>query len=167
VSTDDLLVCDDVSPAAWIGTRLTGAIGTVTGTVPAGFDAYVRICHPAWDGDGHWASWSRVAEATGRRAHALMQWHAVVGSPDHDNMEGSLWPGDDPERGNVVPRVLGPATPEPPTIATSACGTATGRFTAALRWASSPLGPSAIPIPHPLPSAAPANRYRRRSPPTS
>jgi len=87
---------------------LTGAVGTVTGTVPAGFDAYVRICHPAWDGDGHWASWSRVAEATGRRAHALMQWHAVVGSRDHDNMEGSLWPGDDPERGNVAPHVLGP-----------------------------------------------------------
>ncbi len=88
-----------MTAAAWIGPRLTGAIGTVTGTVPAGFDAYVRICHPAGDGDGHWVPWSRVAETTGRRAHPLMQWHAVVGSPDYDNMEGSLWPGDDPDRG--------------------------------------------------------------------
>ncbi|MGI9079561.1 MAG: hypothetical protein ACR2GF_01840 [Acidimicrobiales bacterium] len=48
-----------------------------------------------------------MAEATGRRAHPLMQWHAVVGTPDYLNMERSLWPGDDPERGNVVPQVLG------------------------------------------------------------
>ncbi|HEX3394170.1 MAG TPA: hypothetical protein VHS52_06550 [Acidimicrobiales bacterium] len=108
MSTEEARVCDDVSPAEWIGPRLTGAIGTVTATVPAGFDAYIRICHPARDDDGHWASWSRVAETTGRRPHPLMQWHAVVGTADCYNMEGSLWPGDDPERGNVVPRVLGP-----------------------------------------------------------
>lgn len=108
VSNQDPRVCDDVTAAAWIGPRLTGAIGTVTGTVPAGFAAYARICHPARDGDGYSVPWPRVAEATGRRAHPLMQWHAVVGSPDHDNMKGSRWPGDNPIRGNLAPEVLGP-----------------------------------------------------------
>jgi hypothetical protein len=37
-----------------------------------------------------------------------MQWHALVGSPDPLSMRGSLWPGSDPERGNLVPEVLGP-----------------------------------------------------------
>jgi hypothetical protein len=30
-----------------------------------------------------------------------MQWHALVGSPDYLNFKGSLWPGEDPERGNL------------------------------------------------------------------
>jgi hypothetical protein len=35
----------DGSPADWLAPRLTGASGTVTGTVPAGYDAYARIFH--------------------------------------------------------------------------------------------------------------------------
>jgi hypothetical protein len=35
-----------------------------------------------------------------------MQWHAVVGSPDPLNMTGSLWLGDDPDRGNLAPLAL-------------------------------------------------------------
>jgi hypothetical protein len=35
-----------------------------------------------------------------------MQWHTLVGSADALNMTGSLWPGDNPRRGHLVPEVL-------------------------------------------------------------
>jgi hypothetical protein len=103
-----LRVCDDVSPGAWIATRLTGEIGTVTGTVPSGYPAYVRICHPAPDQGRAPVSWAEVARTTGRQVHPLMQWHALVGSRDHLNMRGSLWRGGNPKRGDLAPEVLGP-----------------------------------------------------------
>ena len=106
--TEELRVSENVSAAAWIGPRLGGAFGAVTRTVPDCYPAYVRICHPAVDRDGGRATWSRVAQATGRQAHPVMQWHALVGSADPINMDGSLWPGDDPEQGNLEPEVLGP-----------------------------------------------------------
>ena len=98
-----LRVTEDASAGAWLAPRLHGHFGAVTLSVPSGYAAYARICHPVTDRDGRSASWSQVAAATGRRAHALMQWHAVVGSPDSLNFTGSLWPGGDPERGNLAP----------------------------------------------------------------
>jgi hypothetical protein len=106
--TEDLRVSEDISAAAWIAPRLSGAFGAVTRTVPSGYPSYVRICHPAAERDGSRASWSRVAQATGRQTHPLMQWHALVGSPDPLNLRGSLWRGRDPERGNLIPEILGP-----------------------------------------------------------
>jgi hypothetical protein len=101
-----LRVSDDVAAAAWIASRLEGRFGAVTRTVPSGFAAYARICHPATDRAGRLTTWPEVATRTGRQAHPLMQWHALVGSADPLNVTGSLWPGDDPQRGNLVPEVL-------------------------------------------------------------
>ena len=101
-----LRVGDDVSTAAWIASRFEGRVGAVTRTVPSGFAAYARICHPATDRAGRLATWPEVARHTGRQAHPLMQWHALVGSADPINASGSRWPGDDPRRGHVVPEVL-------------------------------------------------------------
>jgi hypothetical protein len=107
--SEELQVSDDVSPAGWIAPRLAGGgFGAVTRTVPSGYSAYARICHPAVDRGGRLVAWSEVARATGRQTHPVMQWHALVGSADYLNMQGSLWPGSDPERGNLVPEVLGP-----------------------------------------------------------
>ncbi len=106
--TDELRVSNDVSAAEWLAPRLGGEFGAVTRAVPSGYPAYVRICHPAADGGGASVTWPEVANATGRRAHALMQWHALVGSPDPFNFTGSLWPGREPETGNLAPDVLGP-----------------------------------------------------------
>jgi len=106
VWTDELQVRDDASAAEWIAPRLVGEFGAVTLAVPSGYPAYVRICHPATGPGGAFVSWPEVAKATGRRAHALMQWHALVGSTDHLNFKGSVWPGGDPERGNLAPEVL-------------------------------------------------------------
>ena len=91
---------DDVSPAEWIAPRLTGGFGAVTRTVPCGYPAYARICHPAGARDGGLATWSEVAQATGRQTHPVMQWHALVVSADHLNANGSVWPGHNPEQGN-------------------------------------------------------------------
>lgn len=102
----DLRVSDDVSAGAWIAPRLGGRFGAVTRTLPSGFAAYARVCHPATGGEGRLVTWPEVAEQTGREAHPVMQWHALVGSTDALNMTGSLWPGADPCRGNVVPDVL-------------------------------------------------------------
>ncbi len=101
-----LRVSDDVSAGTWIGSRLVGRFGAVTRAVPRGFASYARICHPATDDAGRRATWSEVARQTGRQAHPLMQWHALVGSADPLNMTGSLWPGRDPHRGDLVPEVL-------------------------------------------------------------
>jgi hypothetical protein len=35
-----------------------------------------------------------------------MQWHALVGSTDYLNMTGSLWPGNNPDRGELTPPIL-------------------------------------------------------------
>jgi hypothetical protein len=102
----DLRVSLDVSPAAWIAPDLGGEFGAVGRTVPRGYAAYARICHPATDPEGRPVSWSEVAAATGRQAHHLMQWHAVVGSRDSLNLAGSLWRGSNPQRGNLEPEVL-------------------------------------------------------------
>jgi hypothetical protein len=96
----------DPSSAAWVAPRLTGKSGTVAGSVPSGYPAYARICHPAVDREGRRVSWAEVAGATGRCVHPLMQWHALVGSPDYLNMRGSMWSGEDPDRGNLMPEVL-------------------------------------------------------------
>jgi hypothetical protein len=97
MTNSDIVPGEDVSAAGWIAPRLDGPFGTVTRTVPSGFPAYVRICHPAVGVDGRLATWSEVVQTTGRRAHPLMQWSAMTG-----------WPGNDPERGHLVPAVLGP-----------------------------------------------------------
>jgi hypothetical protein len=101
VLADELEVVEDASPGEWIAPRLGGEFGAVTLAVPSGYAAYARICHPATEGGDAPVTWSQVASATGRTAHPLMQWHALVGSPDYLNFKGSLWPGGDPERGNL------------------------------------------------------------------
>jgi hypothetical protein len=102
-----LRVIHDLSPTHWIAPSLGGEFGAVTLEVPSGYAAYVRICHPASDRQGNPRMWSEVARATGRTPHRLMQWHALVGTPDYLNMRGSLWEGANPHRGNLAPQPLG------------------------------------------------------------
>ena len=99
--TGNLSFCHDTSPGAWIDPLLGGEFGAVTLQVPRCFAAYARICHPARDANDMPVDWATVARATGRTPHALMQWHALVGSPDPFNFTGSLWPGQEPDRGNL------------------------------------------------------------------
>jgi hypothetical protein len=107
-SSPTLRVSNDISAAAWIPPRLSGESGAVTRTVPSGYPAYARICHPAADREDTSVTWKQVAQATGHKTHPLMQWHALAGSPDPLNLCGWLWPGSDPQRGHLGPELLGP-----------------------------------------------------------
>ncbi len=106
MASGNLNITESALAGDWIAPRLRGDFGAVTLAVPSGYAAYVRICHPATDTQNHAVSWSEVARATGRVAHPLMQWHALVGSPDCSKFKGSLWPGGNPERGDLAPRQL-------------------------------------------------------------
>jgi hypothetical protein len=106
VTSEGIEVVADGTGAEWIAPRLGGGPAGISWTVPAGYECYARICHPVEDGHGEWVDWNTVAQATGRRAHPLMQWHVLVGSADPLNMRGSLWPGGNPQRGNLHPDAL-------------------------------------------------------------
>ncbi|CAN5300033.1 hypothetical protein BH20ACT5_BH20ACT5_01540 [soil metagenome] len=96
----------DVSPAQWLAPRLSGRFGAVTRQVPAGYPAYARVFHPAHDEHGEPVSWAHVAEVTSRQVHPTMQWHALIGSADSANPASDLWPGDNPEIGNLAAQPL-------------------------------------------------------------
>jgi hypothetical protein len=78
---DALTASDEVRAADWIRDRLHPFGQDVGSVVPAGFEAYARIFHPAWryvDGDKIEVRWSDVAAASGRTVHAKMQFHSIA-----------------------------------------------------------------------------------------
>jgi len=87
----------DPSRANWVAERLTGEIGTVTGTVPAGFPSYARILHPVGE-DGSSTTWADVAAAAGTRVHPLVQWHKAA--PRRPGKQ-AWWSDLGPEEGNL------------------------------------------------------------------
>jgi hypothetical protein len=70
---------------AWILQRLHPFAQDVGSVVPAGFEAYARIFHPAASPDGP-MRWSEVAGRFGRTVHPRMQF---------DNISDGAWPWDD------------------------------------------------------------------------
>jgi hypothetical protein len=67
-----LWISDDVAQADWIAAGLTCPPGPVTGSVPGGYPAYVRLCHPSESGERTF-TWSEVADAIG----AALSWAAT------------------------------------------------------------------------------------------
>ena len=106
MSSDRLVQTDDLSAAAWIAPRLGAFASGVRGVIPAGFEAYARILHPADSADDP-VRWSVVAAACGKVAHPLMQFHALVGatSPTADVKTGP-WRGSPPDAGDLEPDSL-------------------------------------------------------------
>lgn len=97
---------DDVSPGAWIApaVRPFGA-HEVGSLVPRGFDAYVRVFHPAvhYVGDDDVdVRWADVAGANGTVAHPAMEWASITGSMDffEDDDQSPLWE-QAPARGHL------------------------------------------------------------------
>jgi len=86
---------EDVSPAAWVVDRIHPLGEGVRSLVPEGFEAYVRIFHPAHNVTAEverTVRWAEIAEAHGRQAHPEMQFPYVVGEWPHRNLPaGSLW----------------------------------------------------------------------------
>lgn len=94
MQSDDLKTVDGTAAGAWIKPRLGGRFGAVTLQVPKGFEAYARVFHPATDPTGSPISWAEVAKACGTIPHQEMQWHAILGLSDADELRGSYGPGD-------------------------------------------------------------------------
>ncbi len=78
--------------ADWIGDRLAPFGSGVTAIVPGGFEAYVRIFHPATGLNDEPIRWADVAAKSGRTMHRLAQFHAI----------------NRPELSDVDPNVNGP-----------------------------------------------------------
>lgn len=102
--TDEVRVLDDVSPAQWLESRITGPAGTVTGVVPAGYPAYARVLHPVVTHDGVTApmTWTHVADALGRAVVPTVRWHELIGAPDRWTRTSAVWSGERPEWGNLA-----------------------------------------------------------------
>jgi len=97
---------DDLSAAGWIAPRLGTFASGVRGVIPAGFEAYARILHPADSADEH-VRWSDVAAACGKVAHALMQFHTLVGvGPNEYDVDSAAWTGSVPDQGDLEPESL-------------------------------------------------------------
>ncbi|MFF8990397.1 hypothetical protein ACF09H_10715 [Streptomyces sp. NPDC014983] len=101
---------DDLSPALRLTRRAPGpaAFGTVAGVCAPGFDAYVRILHPAGLGERP-VRWSTVAAAHGTRVTPGTRWYDVVGKgPDYLNAAEYGMPGvwdEHPWEGPTPPAV--------------------------------------------------------------
>jgi len=88
VGWEELTPSEEVEAAGWIGERLHRFAQDVGSVVPSGFEAYVRIFHPAWRLAGTKeveVRWSDVAEWGGRIVHPEMQFHSIsVPLPDRE-----------------------------------------------------------------------------------
>lgn len=102
---DGLHAAPSLDPADWLVDE-TGRMGyRVSSLVPEGFDAYVRILHPAdgellESGQHRRIAWRQVAEAHGKEIHPEVDWEDLVGHLHGDGESDEPWPyiGSLPER---------------------------------------------------------------------
>jgi hypothetical protein len=112
VELGGLPVETDVSRGVWISSgRRRGEPGTVGSLVPAVFEAYARILHPAvrYAGDDDVeVSWAEVAAHNGTVAHPLMQWASITRSWDFTSSDSQppVW-DDSPSEGHLAVPVAG------------------------------------------------------------
>lgn len=104
-----LRITDGAAASAWIRPRLSGEFTTVTSAVPEGFEAYARVFHPARDAEGNDLRWREAAKAFGTTPHRQMQWHAIRGLAQADELQECRgdepthppWDGSDPGVGSM------------------------------------------------------------------
>ncbi|WP_030815739.1 hypothetical protein [Streptomyces sp. NRRL F-2799] len=100
----------DLAPARWLTERFLGCDHscTVAGISVPGFDAYVRILHPA-SLEERPVRWRDVAEAQGRTVGSNPGWHEVIGMErDCQNASEYGLPGvwdEHPAEGPTAPAV--------------------------------------------------------------
>lgn len=83
---------EDASPAGWVVDSLTTFGTNVVGLVPARFEAYARVFHPAWLGrqDGRQVTWREIADGNGKTPHAGMQFRSIVPDGSFDRAGNCL-----------------------------------------------------------------------------
>jgi hypothetical protein len=93
---------DDVSVGVWVSSaRRHGSPGTLASILPAVFEAYARILHPAvrYAGDDDIeVPWAEVAAHNGTVAHPLMQWLRITHGPV--DSQPPVW-DDGPSEGHL------------------------------------------------------------------
>jgi hypothetical protein len=98
-------VATSAEPARWVEEALAeGPFVSVRGEIPATFEAYARVLHPAQRAED-WTAvrWAEVAAETGGTVHRLMQFERVAGLPPYTD---PAW-GTRPREGDVC-AVAGP-----------------------------------------------------------
>ena len=88
---------EEIEAADWIGGRLHPFAQDVGSVVPAAFEAYARIFHPAWRLAGTKeveVRWSDVADWSGRKVHPEMQFHAIVVPAPGRETRLEAWTGE-------------------------------------------------------------------------
>lgn len=99
----------NVKPAGWIVKRLHPFAQDVGSVIPEGYEAYVRVFHPAYrcgpEGNRVPVRWQDIASANGRIVHPEMQFPSITGSPgpNYDPQPG-VW-DDEPEEGSMPKEV--------------------------------------------------------------
>jgi len=109
VRVGDYQSAPDLDAASWVVAGLRGFAESVLSVVPEGFEAYGRICHPAWrDKPETRVTWREIAAANGRIAHRAMQWPSITGSYrfQHGNSQPGVWDREPAE--GTLPQELVP-----------------------------------------------------------
>jgi hypothetical protein len=88
--------------ADWIADQLAPFGSGVAAIVPNGFEAYVRVLHPAKGTNDEPIRWADVAAQSGRTMHRLAQFHAI-NRPSITAVDPAV---NGPENGNLVPHLL-------------------------------------------------------------
>jgi hypothetical protein len=103
---DVLSAVSDADAAGWVTAGVRDFDGTVGSVVPAVFEAYARVFHPASRAAG--ASevevcWAEVAAANARAMHPAAEWGSLTGSWQSHEQPG-VW--EQPPRTGELPRAL-------------------------------------------------------------
>ena len=97
---------ESAEAADWLVERVVTFAESVLSLVPAGFDAYARILHPAEQGD-RVVTWAEVAGTTGRVVHREMQWAALGGAEYYAPGPYDCW-DTAPRLGSLPPEIVRP-----------------------------------------------------------
>lgn len=73
----------DAGAAAWVLADLLEFGSGVGSIIPARFERYARVFHPATRGAQTTVSWSAVAAANERQMHRAAEWGSITGSLDY------------------------------------------------------------------------------------
>lgn len=98
----------DAGAADWVVSGMRSLDSTVGSIVPAVFDAYARVFHPASrrsNGEDVEVSWAEVAAANGREMHPAAEWGSLVGSWQLD-AQADIWDRE-PRTGELPRRSAG------------------------------------------------------------
>jgi hypothetical protein len=100
-SANEVKIPRDTSAGLWIAPRLTGKFGRIDALVPLGYEAYVRVFHPATTPSDQAITWKEVARETGFTISSTAQWHRLVGASDPEGLTDAAWLGVAPEKGSL------------------------------------------------------------------